>query len=248
MNKKPLLLHIPHASRTIPEEYKNDYTADLSDELCHLTDWYTDELFDLDAAKVVFPISRLVCDVERFRDDQREGMFRRGMGTCYTHGYKGTRIRSLSEKRKEDILNRWYDPHHDLLKAETHRILKEFGVCFIVDCHSFSATPLPCESIKTDLRPDVCIGTDSFHTPKPIAERLVTLFSQKGYSVDVNTPYSGTMVPLPCYHTNADVISVMIEVNRGLYLDDSFQKAPAFSVLKRNIAAAIDDLVKWVGY
>ncbi len=248
MNKKPLLLHIPHASRTIPDEYKNDYMVDLSDELYHLTDWYTDELFDFDTSKVVFPISRLVCDVERFRDDRREKMFRCGMGTCYTHGYKGTLIRSLSEKRKEAILKRWYDPHHDLLKAETNRILDKFGVCFIVDCHSFSATPLPYETNKTDNRPDICIGTDHFHTPKPMAERLVMFFLQRGYSVEVNTPFSGTMVPLSYYHTNTNVISVMIEVNRGLYLDDSFHKAPTFSTLKQTITAAIYDLMNWAGY
>jgi hypothetical protein len=40
-----------------------------------MTDAYTDELFPLtpvEAGRVVFPVSRLVCDVERFSSDDDE--------------------------------------------------------------------------------------------------------------------------------------------------------------------------------
>ena len=248
MNKKPLLFHIPHSSVIIPGEYKNDFITDISDDLRHMTDWYTDELFDMDGKKVVFPISRLICDPERFRDDKMEEMFKRGMGTCYTHGYKGNLIRSLSDERKKEILNRWYDPHHDLLKTETCEMLKKFGICFIIDCHSFPASPLPYETNKALNRPDFCIGIDNFHTPKFITESLANSFFRKGYSVDINAPFSGTIVPFLYYHKNASVCSVMIEINRSLYLDDFFQKTPGFNTLKRDIAEAIAGLMKQVGY
>ena len=40
-----------------------------------MTDWYTDELFDFGFGdRLVYPVSRLVCDPERFRDDEREEM------------------------------------------------------------------------------------------------------------------------------------------------------------------------------
>ena len=248
MKNKPLLLHIPHASRIIPDEYKNEYTGDLTDELRRMTDWYTDELFDLNAAKIVFPVSRLVCDVERFRDDRLEEMSVRGMGACYTHGNRGTPIRSLTAEKREAILKRWYDPHHARLTEETGMILKKHGICFIVDCHSFSASPLPYESDRSDRRPDFCIGTDPFHTPDPIAESLADSFLQRGYSVKMNTPYAGTIVPSAFYHTDPAVISVMIEVNRGLYLDGSFRKTPGFSTLKRHISAAIREMITRAGY
>jgi N-formylglutamate deformylase len=43
-----------------------------ADELLHMTDGYVDELFALPAAEAVtvaYPVSRLVCDPERFEVD-----------------------------------------------------------------------------------------------------------------------------------------------------------------------------------
>ena len=244
----PILLHIPHSSTIIPEEYKTDFTADLSDELRFMTDWYTDDLFDYPATKLVFPISRLVCDVERFRDNRREEMYRRGMGVCYTHGYAGTRIRSLSHEKEECILRRWYDPHHDSLRDKVAEKLDRYGVCLIIDCHSFHALPLPYEPDKRSSRPDICIGADLFHTPGSMIERLSRSFSQKGYHVAVNTPFAGALVPAAYYQRNADVLSIMIEVNRGLYLDDDFRKKASFFIVKHDIKESIDELKKWMGY
>ena len=61
--------------------------AALNDELLRMTDAYTDELFPLtpvEAGLVVFPLSRLICDVERFPSDEDEPMATRGMGAIYT--------------------------------------------------------------------------------------------------------------------------------------------------------------------
>lgn len=44
----------------------------------------------------------------------------------------------------------------------------------------------------------------------------------------VNTPYSGAITPLDYYRKNRNVISVMIEINRGLYLNHDFRKNAAF--------------------
>ena len=123
----PLLLHIPHASTAIPEAYRRDFLADPAAELRLMTDWYTDELFDLPVPRVVFPVSRLVCDVERFRDDAQEEMARCGMGACYTNGHDGAPIRRLDAVRRETILRRWYDPHHARLTALTAAELSKVG-------------------------------------------------------------------------------------------------------------------------
>ena len=238
----PILLHIPHSSTLIPKEYEEDYTVDLPNELRFMTDWYTEELFDYPATKLVFPVSRLVCDVERFRDSRLEEMSRRGMGACYTHGYMGSRIRSLSREKEEQILQRWYDPHHRSLKDMTAEKLDHYGTCLIIDCHSFHASPLPYEPDKRDKRPDICIGADPFHTPGQVIELLTRSFAQRGYSVAVNSPYSGAITPLDYYRRNRDVMSVMIEVNRGLYLSNDLRKNDAFSSVKRDIGESIDEL------
>ena len=242
MTDHPVLLHIPHASTRIPEEYRADFTVDLSKELLFMTDWFTDELFDFSTEKLVFPVSRLVCDPERFRDDSMEEMARRGMGACYTRGHDGAVIRGISPDRKETILQRWYDPHHRALFEMVTDMLNAHGFCTIVDCHSFHGTPLPYEPDQRAGRPDICIGTDPFHTPPGLVGILYDLFTEKGYSVAVNAPYSGTIVPLPYYQKDPGVRSVMIEVNRELYLDEEYRKAPRFSRIKQDISSVVDQI------
>ena len=69
-------------------------------------------------------------------------------------------------------------------------------------------------------RPDICIGTDEFHTPKDLIDFSVDYFQNKGYRVKLNSPYSGTIVPLEYYRNDNRVKSIMVEVNRKLYLRD----------------------------
>jgi N-formylglutamate deformylase len=80
------VLHIPHSSRHVPPEERQAIRLDdtaLHTELLRMTDGYTDELFPvtaIEAGRIVFPVSRLVCDVERFSSDEDEPMAARGMG------------------------------------------------------------------------------------------------------------------------------------------------------------------------
>ena len=83
MQNSPVLIHVPHASTFIPPNEKRFFLKDdLTDELLKMTDLYTDELFDCGRDMLVFPVSRLVCDVERFRDDTDDPCPNRGHGTC----------------------------------------------------------------------------------------------------------------------------------------------------------------------
>jgi N-formylglutamate deformylase len=79
-----MILHIPHSSDLIPEQFRDQILLsddDLTAELLRMTDAYTDELFSYPGATtVLFPISRLLVDVERFSDDKKEPMTKGGMG------------------------------------------------------------------------------------------------------------------------------------------------------------------------
>ena len=72
--------------------------------------------------------------------------------------------------------------------------------------------------------PDFNIGTDVFHTPKEIVDVAYNYFTEKGYSVGIDAPYSGTIVPLKYYKKSRNVNSIMLEVNRKLYLDEPTNK------------------------
>lgn len=70
------------------------------------------------------------------------------------------------------------------------------------------------------MRPYICLGTDTFHTPEWLLGSVSTLFQASGLPVAVNRPYAGTLVPTSFYGTDHRVSSIMIEVNRGLYMDE----------------------------
>jgi N-formylglutamate amidohydrolase len=127
--------------------------AELEKELLRMTDAYTDVLFPLtpvEAARVVFPISRLVCDVERFPSDDDEPMAARGMGVIYTRTSKGDDLRAQpNAATHQSLLDRWYWPHHSQLERMVNDVVMRLGVCLIVDCHSF---PSGCSALR--IRPN----------------------------------------------------------------------------------------------
>jgi N-formylglutamate deformylase len=62
--------------------------------------------------------------------------------------------------------------------------------------YSFSSVALPYELDQTLDRADICIGTDSFHTPSLIRDAIVAVAKGEGYSVAVDAPFSGALVRL----------------------------------------------------
>ncbi len=108
-----VVLHIPHAGVMIPEDVRDQFLLsdrDLSWERRQMTDMYTNVLFDQleGAAKVEFPVSRLVVDPERFADDEEESMSLVGMGVIYTQTSHGGRLRrELSADEREQLLSRY---------------------------------------------------------------------------------------------------------------------------------------------
>jgi N-formylglutamate deformylase len=226
-----VVLHIPHSSRRVPAEERQAILVDdteLNGELLRMTDAYTDELFPttpVEAGRVIFPLSRSVCDVERFPSDENEPMAARGMGVTYTRTSMGGVLRAQPDPAdRQKCLDRWYWPHHSKLEHLVKDVAERSGVCLIVDCHSFPSVALPYERDQASSRADICIGTDSFHTPRAVRDAIVAAAEADGYSVAVDAPFSGALVPLSSYRKDHRILSVMIEVNRRLYMEEDSGK------------------------
>ena len=215
----PLILHVPHASTHIPftDGYLNKETT--AREIQLLTDWYTDELFGNKRDTIIQAnFSRVFCDVERFALDEIEPMAAKGMGLAYTHCDDGTPLRQMTTELRNSIFKGYYEPHHQRLNDVVDECVKRDGRARIIDCHSYPDVPLMRDVDQTRPRPDFNIGIDAFHTPKKWIELSKTFFEQHGYSLGIDWPYAGTMVPTKVFKSNASVHSIMLEVNRKLYL------------------------------
>ncbi|MCR4849887.1 MAG: N-formylglutamate amidohydrolase [Lachnospiraceae bacterium] len=239
----PIIINVPHSSTIIPsEELKYFTTKNLQHELDVMTDHFCDDLFDTGERMIRFPISRLVCDPERFRDDSKEIMASIGMGAIYTRCSDGAELKSISPAHKEKLLERYYDRYHMELENAVQSALDRFDKCLIIDGHSFYDEPLPYELNQDKNRPDICIGTDENHTPKETEHILKQFFTERGYTVEINRPFAGSLVPLKYYRKDKRVMSVMIEVNRRLYIDHEIRKKDGYFRVKSDIAEILSKI------
>jgi N-formylglutamate amidohydrolase len=219
---RKLVLHIPHSSTEIP--YFEGYVStqeEINQEIIKLTDWYTDDLFDSqEDDKLVAPFSRIFCDVERFSDEDLEVMAKFGMGVLYEKFDNGNQLRIVTTKLKSDVLNDYYWKHHNLLVNVVKDHLEQTESCLILDCHSFPSSPLTRALVQNVNTPDFNIGTNSYHTPPNLIEASQEFFKSSGLSLGIDTPYSGSIVPMEYYQKDPRVSSIMLEVNRRMYLKE----------------------------
>ena len=219
---KPILIHVPHASLYIPEDYKQTALipqAELEEENAFMCDTGVLELIPpaFAANTVAFPYARLYCDVERFRDDS-EPMQKLGMGYIYTHDSKGREMFRPDEAHREEV-SRIYEAHHEKLNRLTAEILQEHGRCLIIDLHSFSDETVNRLFGWTDF-PDVCIGTEPDYYSKELVDGIISLCKSLGLSFALNYPYAGSLVPSRYLgQRNTGIVSVMLEINKRVLRD-----------------------------
>ncbi len=241
--KHKVILHIPHASVSIP--FLDGYVVGketLDQEILKLTDWYTDDLFHSETDEMIIAdFSRIFCDPERFTDDSQEIMAQFGMGVLYEKSDDGEIIRKVNPQLREAILENYYWQHHQKLKNAVQEQLHQHGKALILDCHSFPSEPLKRELNQTKNRPDFNIGTDPFHTPQHLIDLSIAFFEDRDYSLGIDWPFSGSIVPLEYYQKNNHVHSIMLEINRALYLKESSnEKSESYLEIKELIKCFIN--------
>jgi N-formylglutamate amidohydrolase len=232
---KQIILHIPHSSTKIP--YRDGYVVQdfiLQQEILKLTDWHTDELFfSEDDEMIVAEFSRIFCDPERFTDDSQEIMAQYGMGVLYERNDNGDKIRNVSPELKNKVILEFYEKHHKKFSDAVNNQLNLFGKAIIIDCHSYPNIPLKRDLDQSSNRPDFNIGTDSYHTPKKLIDLSISFFEEAGYSLGIDRPYRGSIVPMEHYQKNKNVQTIMLEINRKLYLNEpSNNKNSDFNKIK----------------
>lgn len=250
-----VVIHVPHASTSIPLSLVASFELrgeQLAREATLMADLHTDLLARQAADSVeerggkrpwlfINMTSRLVCDPERFPDESEE-MNRVGMGAIYTHTSNQRRLRSenCSNTEKLALLNQYFHPYSEGFANLIEERLGSGSQVSIIDLHSYAVDPLPYELHADGARPNLCIGVDDFHTPSELVETVRQAFAGVG-TIGVNTPFSGTYVPLKYYQSDSRVMSVMLELRKDTY-EFSKPRSTTFTNIVLRVAGLVAEL------
>ena len=113
----PIICNVPHGGVLIPYEFVSDFSLskdELEQEVKYMADNYTDNLFSelINISSFIkSKISRVVLDIERFKEEENEPMSKVGMSALYTKTSNGKILRNISEVNKNKLEN-MYDDYH----------------------------------------------------------------------------------------------------------------------------------------
>lgn len=172
-----------------------------------------------------------------------------GMGAVCTATSQLTPLRRcLSTGERKALMQAYYRPHHAMLEAAVVTALERHGRSLVIDCHSFSSVALPYEMAdSSNARPDICIGTDDFHTSAELAGAFTAAFRRAECRVSLNEPFAGALVTASRYRRDARVGAVMVEVSRRFYLRevDATPSADFEDVARRIRESCVEAIASW---
>lgn len=240
--KDQIIFHIPHSSLNVPNYFLEKLTIPLNkfNELNQIiTDLKVDKLVEnIRVSKAIFKYSRMFCDVERFEDENLEPMAKKGMGIVYTKDINEQTFIKVDQEYKNNIIKKHYKPHHEQLNKLTKSILNKYNKAYIFDLHSFS-DELVKLTFGYDTTPDICIGVDKLFEDEELTQFTLSFFKSNGYSVEINYPYLGTLIPNNYYfNKDSSVKGIMIEINKRIYLNNNFE------LFKKILEEYFDILIK----
>ncbi|MEU3774614.1 N-formylglutamate amidohydrolase [Streptomyces sp. NPDC032472] len=246
----PVILHVPHSSRAIPDSVRNGIVLDdsaLERELDHITDSHTADIAAAAAAasavtpwQFVNRLSRLVIDPERF-PDEREEMLAVGMGAVYTRTTHREPLRPDGFDGRP-LVERYFHPYAEAMTRAVEDRLAAVGRAVVIDVHSYPTQALPYELHGDGPRPPICLGTDPFHTPPGLRAAAEKAFAGFG-GTGLDSPFAGTYVPLQHYGRDQRVGALMVEIRRDVYMAEPGGPAgPGLDALAAALAQLVDGL------
>ncbi|MBO0903668.1 N-formylglutamate amidohydrolase [Jiella sonneratiae] len=251
----PFVFCSPHSGR----DYPSDLMAATKlgrEAIRRSEDVFVDELFDfaprLGAPLIRARFPRAYLDVNREPFELDPKMFSEtlpgfvnsaslrvagGLGTIprivaeNEEIYRGTMSVEAAMRRIDAI----YHPFHLALDGLLHRTREQFGFAILIDCHSM---PSSVRALPGGRRPDIVLG-DRYGTSASsrfvaMATAHLTVF---GFDVARNKPYAGGFITEHYGRPAAGFHAIQIELNRGLYADESsFTRHHGFARLREQLA------------
>ncbi len=146
----------------------------------------------------------------------------------------------LPRAEAEERIGRYWRPYHDTLARLLQQQRAQFGRVILCDMHS-----MPHEAIAAHRnRPEVVLGDRYGAACAPeVLDQIEAVFRRAGLRVMRNAPFAGAYVTQHYGRPSAGMHAVQIEIDRGLYLDET-RVVPgsgfeAFRSLMRGVVAEL---------
>jgi N-formylglutamate amidohydrolase len=248
----PLIVDSPHSGRIYPDDFK--YICPLH-MLRQTEDSYVDELAtsaaQVGAAVISAQIARSYIDLNRAEDDIDPAVLADpwplalnpsdrsllGLGLVRRLCKSGVPVyeQPLPAAEVQKRIENYYRPYHDVLQKTVAQRMRQFGECYLIDCHSM---PGQVGEHSPGQRPDFVLGDRSGASADPsFTSRVCTILRDMGFTVALNDPYKGVEIVHRHGHPQAGQHALQLEINRRLYMNEqTLEKTAAFAKLQAELA------------
>ncbi len=253
--RAPFVFCSPHSGRVYPRRFLEQSRLDAL-SLRKSEDCFVDELFGhvagLGAPLIAARFPRAYLDVNREPYELDPELFSERLPdyansqSARVIGGLGTIARIVADGEEiygekptlaaaHTRIDSLYKPFHGALATLIEATKGRFGYAVLIDCHSM---PSVSANQSSSGRPDFVIGDRFGGSCSPKLTRLIKeTLSGHGYDVQLNRPYAGGYITEHYGRPSRGVHAIQIEINRGLYLDESTLTATAgFAALQRVLA------------
>ena len=182
--------------------------------------------------------------IEGLRRGGQGGRVASGLGVIPRVVAAGRAIYSgkMSMKEAQARIDRVWHPYHAHLAALMAQAHARFGRAILLDCHSMPSEALT--GIRP--RPQIVIG-DRFGASAAgdIVEQVEAAFAGAGFSVARNAPFAGAFCVQHYGRPSRGMHAIQIEIDRGLYMDESTIRPLAeFEALRERLRAVIAQIAR----
>lgn len=252
----PIILSIPHAGITFPEDIQSKLISEIAKQP-EDTDWFVDTLYDfapsLGITTIIANYSRWVIDLNRNPQNQplyNDGRVITDIITLTDFNgnsiYKENYIPDTNEIGRRKKL--YYDPYHQKIEELLQETKTEFGKALLFDAHSIKKL-VP--GIHEEPFPDLILGDNNETSAHPeLIKTATSSLENKGYEFSHNYPFKGGYITRNFGRPEQNIHALQLEMAKTNYMDDSetfYHKAKANkirAVLKETLINLKESLEK----
>ncbi len=157
--------------------------------------------------------------------------------------------RRLSAAEVTARIDGYWRPYHRTLGATLDRLHRRFGQVWLVNCHSMPAVTAPGAAPAAGRAGADFVLGDRDHSTCDVdfTQFVRQVLREMGYRVRVNDPYKGVEIVRAHSDPAAGRHALQIEINRGLYMDEtSYERSDGFEALRRNMALLTRHIADYV--